>query len=495
MTPFDDRASLAMRCARLARAAPATSQLWINRHGRHEGCLPPGDNPGETPSDARDPARVGRRSVRFQGGAACRRGRGRCTGLGRAGRGEADAGSRRTRGVVGPGDLFVALNTGVNTSPTPLLVVQARSSRPIRRPPWLRSPPSSGRRAPPASSLSWARPARPRRRTSSARCAAPQPDHLGGGEPEQRDRPPADGLQARARDGVLVTEMGMRGLGQIAALCAVARPDVARRHLDRPRAPRAPRLGRARCRGERRGDRGSPGGRDRRRAGRCAGARALPRPRRHRDPPVRSHRGDGSGNAWRFPSAGGEISLTLRSPRVTWRRTPWRLWSPTPRSGCRSSGRRGRRPRSRCPAGVARSRRSPAAASSSTTPTTRTRSRCGPRSSTSSSVPTGGAGSRSSARWPSSATESPRYHDEIGELAATSSGSSSSSRSASGRARTSAARRRPGRHWIAGRRTRSTRRRPARTPGDAILVKASRAVGLEGIPASIEKRSRAWSES
>ena len=32
-------------------------------------------------------------------------------------------------------------------------------------------------------------------------------------------------------------------------------------------------------------------------------------------------------------------------------------------------------------------------------------------------------------------------------------------------------------------------------PGDAILVKASRAVGLEGIPASIEKRGRAWSES
>jgi UDP-N-acetylmuramoyl-tripeptide--D-alanyl-D-alanine ligase len=32
-------------------------------------------------------------------------------------------------------------------------------------------------------------------------------------------------------------------------------------------------------------------------------------------------------------------------------------------------------------------------------------------------------------------------------------------------------------------------------PGDAILVKASRAVGLEGIPALIEKRARAWSES
>ena len=32
-------------------------------------------------------------------------------------------------------------------------------------------------------------------------------------------------------------------------------------------------------------------------------------------------------------------------------------------------------------------------------------------------------------------------------------------------------------------------------PGDTILVKGSRAVGLEGIPASIEKRARAWSES
>ena len=33
---------------------------------------------------------------------------------------------------------------------------------------------------------------------------------------------------------------------------------------------------------------------------------------------------------------------------------------------------------------------------------------------------------------------------------------------------------------------------PALEPGDAILVKASRAVGLEGIPAQIEKHSRAW---
>ena len=32
-------------------------------------------------------------------------------------------------------------------------------------------------------------------------------------------------------------------------------------------------------------------------------------------------------------------------------------------------------------------------------------------------------------------------------------------------------------------------------PGDVVLVKASRAVGLEGIPALIEKHSQAWHES
>lgn len=52
----------------------------------------------------------------------------------------------------------------------------------------------------------------------------------------------------------------------------------------------------------------------------------------------------------------------------------------------------------------------------------------------------------------------------------------------------------PARHWIPDAAAFASVAGLLR-PGDAILVKASRAVGLEGIPASIEKRARAWSES
>jgi UDP-N-acetylmuramoyl-tripeptide--D-alanyl-D-alanine ligase len=52
----------------------------------------------------------------------------------------------------------------------------------------------------------------------------------------------------------------------------------------------------------------------------------------------------------------------------------------------------------------------------------------------------------------------------------------------------------PARHWIPDAATFDSVARFL-SPGDAILVKASRTVGLEGIPASIEKRARAWSES
>ena len=60
-----------------------------------------------------------------------------------------------------------------------------------------------------------------------ALCAPQAPTIWAEREPEQRDRPAAHRAagSSRRRE-VLVTEMGMRGLGQIAELCAIARPDV-----------------------------------------------------------------------------------------------------------------------------------------------------------------------------------------------------------------------------------------------------------------------------
>ncbi len=52
----------------------------------------------------------------------------------------------------------------------------------------------------------------------------------------------------------------------------------------------------------------------------------------------------------------------------------------------------------------------------------------------------------------------------------------------------------PGRRWVSDGESLAVAL-DALEPGDAILVKASRSVGLEGIPALIEKRSSAWSES
>ena len=100
---------------------------------------------------------------------------------------------------------------------------------------------------------------------------------------------------------------------------------------------------------------------------------------------------------------------------------------------------------------------------------------------------TSGAASRSSARWPSSATSADGYHRAIGELAAELDveviGVGEPARAY-----------RPV-VWAPDV-TRPSRRRAAfLRPGDAVLVKASRAVGLEGIADEIANFARAWSPS
>ena len=128
---------------------------------------------------------------------------------------------------VGPGDLFVALNAGSGSSATRGRAAPRRSSRTTRRPHWPRSPRSSARRATRGSSPSSARRGRRRRRTSSPPSARRTcPTIWAERSLNNEIGLPLTVCRLEPETRVLVTEMGMRGLGQIAALCAIARPDV-----------------------------------------------------------------------------------------------------------------------------------------------------------------------------------------------------------------------------------------------------------------------------
>ena len=215
--------------------------------------------------------------------------------------------------VVGPGDLFVALNTG-RRARRRRRGARRRHARPRR-------PGGRPRGAGVARPLE-ERGARRRRRRLDRQdvdqghprraLQRRHPDGLGGGEPEQRDRPSAHRLPARAghggarhRDGHARARADRRALRD--------RPSRRRgRHVDRARAPRARRHRRARRRGERRGDR---------RAARRAASPSC-RPMR---PELEPHLGrtdieirrfdrtaiEGGGHEWTFPLAGGEVALTL----------------------------------------------------------------------------------------------------------------------------------------------------------------------------------------
>ena len=95
---------------------------------------------------------------------------------------------------------------------------------------------------------------------------------------------------------VLVTEMGMRGLGQVAELCAIARPTVALVTSIGPEHLELVGTVEDVARGQRRGARGLAVWRDRRRAVGRAAARAVPASR-PRCPPLRSDR-RGRGERW-----------------------------------------------------------------------------------------------------------------------------------------------------------------------------------------------------
>ena len=382
---------------------------------------------------ARDPAPARRRSSR-----SARRARAGCDATRSTG---VQIDSRR----IEPGDLFVAVGSGGDVR----RATRSRAAAPRRSCPTTRSP-RSRRSAGPSAPAARARvvgdhrldrqdvdEGHPRRALRAARAHGRRR-----GEPQQRARPAADACRLEPDTEICVVEMGMRGLGQIAELCAIARPDVgvittigpvhlelvgtveesrARRRSDRRRCPPAA------SRSSRRPAELEP-----------LPARATSSVRRFDDASTSSCATDGGA---RRRSAAGRLALH-RSPRATRRRTCSPRCTPTTRSACRSSAP-ARAPRRSQFSPLARrgataSRRRPRR---STTPTTRTRSRCA------AALATRRARGRRAARRGARRDGRARRRTarattrEIGRARAPSSASRSSSRSASSRAATAAERR------------------------------------------------------
>ena len=124
-----------------------------------------------------------------------------------------------------------------------------------------------------------------------ALCAAVTPTVFAEASQNNEIGLPLTVLRLEPETRVLVTEMGMRGLGQIAELCAIARPDVTLVTSIGPEHLELVGSVDGRRSGERRGDRGAACGRSRRRSRRRAGAGAVSRAGAGRDPSLRP--GDG----------------------------------------------------------------------------------------------------------------------------------------------------------------------------------------------------------
>jgi hypothetical protein len=195
---------------------------------------------------------------------------------------------------------------------------------------------------------------------------------------------------------IVVAEMGMRGIGQIAELCAAARPHIGvitgigPVHLELLGSVERVAEAKAEIVGA------LPAG----------GVAVAPVQAPELDPFLRRD----DVELRRF-GPGGDASVVSFEPRardaeavfdVRGRELSLRVnCSPTTRSACRSTVPRRARTGSRSRAGAGRKRRCPAKVSSSTTPTTPIRSRWRPRSGTSRIAPPAAVASQSSGTWPS----------------------------------------------------------------------------------------------
>ena len=294
-------------------------------------------------------------------------------------RGDRAARSRRARGErsdhrsradsrdVGPGDLFVALNAGTR------FVDDARAQRQrdarastTRRPRWRRLA-SLVRSAAPRTVVAVVGSAgkTTTKDILGALCAPHVPTIWADKSLNNEIGLPLTVCRLEPETRVLVTEMGMRGLGQIAALCEIARPDVVVDPAHRPRAPRVARHRRTRGGGERRGDRRAACRRHRRRARARRTARAVPHARRRLVPALRSGRDRRARTALRASrSTARPSSSSSRSRSATSRSTRSPRCTRTTRSASRSTARTRASPASGSRRGAERSSRFRAAASS-----------------------------------------------------------------------------------------------------------------------------------
>ncbi len=294
---------------------------------------------------------------------------------------------------------------------------------------------------------------------------------------------------------VLVTEMGMRGLGQIAALCEIARPDVASSRRSGPstssssaRSSASPRRTPRRSRRSPRA--GSPSCRPMRPS--SSRTSAAPTSRSAGSTAARSRAAATTG---RSRSEAARSRSPCRSPPATWPRTRSRRSSPTTPSGFRSIGPR------RAPTAIALSRwrgeELPLPGGGIVVNDAYNANPTSMRAALLDLVARAGDRRRVAilGEMAELGAERERYHEEIGVAPGRARDRARDRGRRGRRGRTSATRGPPGSvDWIPDAAAFDSVAGHLR-PGDAILVKASRAVGLEGIPASIEKRARAWSES
>ena len=396
--------------------------------------------------------------------------------------------------VVGPGDLFVALNTGVEhvgdaaARGAATLVPDDQEVALAALASLVRSK-SEARVVAVVGSTG---------KTSTkdilgALCSAATPTVSAEASQNNEIGLPLTVCRLEPETAVLVTEMGMRGLGQIAALCAIARPDVAvvtsigPEHLEL--------VGTV--------ERVAEANAEAIAALPTGGIAVVPADAPELAPhlgrtDIEIHRFDrtaieGHGREWRFPLAGGEVTLTLPFTARHMAENTLAALVAYEALGL---------PLDRAQAGadsIVLSRwRGEETELAGGGIVVNDAYNANPTSMRAALVDlVARAGDRRRVvilgEMAELGADAPRYHDEIGSLLEELEielviAVGEPARSYLGDPD------RPDRYWIPAAAA-FDRVADLLRPGDAILVKASRAVGLEGIPASIEKRARAWSES